>query len=688
MSYNISFRKIHLKISLIISFFIGLTSVLWAQNLVPNPSFQNNPSKSTIHYPSELMREQMVPQDWEIVDGFPDFFNDLNSTYLGYSILNTEDGVGGKLGLRMTSPDNDLEAVQTKLKSELVKGEKYIVSFRMAQCQYSNYAMDMIPFILSDKRLTSTTLKEQSKRNLCIIETPKNYVSRDGWRTVNFIYTAKGGERYLTVLNNSYTLSRSEKSTVNRTRFSFTGNHLEGSAYYFFSEISVKPYTNEADCEPFVFSPTEDITKDESFDSFQTKLQALLKLNLISVNEARLKQDQLLKEHTIFLVDISGSMKSGFRNIKRFISDIMVTLPEDNLVSLIVFSGNSRVVLRRANKSLLASAMDGFFADGETNIRAGLNDMNYLIDPTEMTTLEVFTDEKSSVVTYLELIRPNEFTNVRTSDLHLKYESKLAPVVASSIHNDSTSQRIIKHIYESENPNAYFTFKPGKMVSFQYATDCGLNPIESQEEETELSEVKATNNVFLVDVSSSMNEGSKLTNLKASLFKYTGTLPSSHRVSVVSFSSTTEVLLNAAELNDPRFSTVINDLKGRGTTKVNEGIKYIYDHYTDVRNQNLSFVLFTDGVFKLSEESEQAILENQNIHFTIFQFGDRKNKQLVELTERQKLNYKKISPKKISEELSKLEKENPFPEKFSLQQPEIWKYFQDNIMEITGYNEK
>ena len=184
-----------------------------------------------------------------------------------------------------------------------------------------------------------------------------------------------------------------------------------------------------------------------------------------------------------------------------------------------------------------------------------------------------------------------------------------------------------------------------------------------------------------------MNEGNKLANLKQSLFTYVGTLNSNNRVSVVSFSSKTEVLLHAAELNDPRFTSVIQDLKGRGTTKVNEGIKYIYDHYTDVRNQNLSFVLFTDGVFNLSEESERSILENQNIHLTIFQFGDKKNKQLVELTERQKMNYKKIKPKKITEELTKLAKANPFPEKFSLAQPEVWKYFQDHIMEITGYNE-
>ena len=668
------------------SLILLFSNFLYAQNLVPNPAFQNTQVNSTVHYPSELMKTPVIPPNWEVVQGFPDFFNDLNSTYIGYSLLNTEDGVGGKLGMRMTTEKNEYESVQTKLTSELVKGEKYVISFTIAQCQYSNYSMDMIPFILSSERITTSNILEHSTKNVCILETSQNYLAKDGWRIVRFVYEAKGGEKYLTLLNNSYTFARHEKSQVNRTRFTYTGNQLEGSAYYFFSEVSVELADENSGCEPFVFSPEENITKNESFESFQTKLQALLKLNLVGVNEERIKQDHLLKEHVIFVVDISGSMKSGFRNIKRSVLEMMNDIPDERLVSLVVFSGNSRIVLQRQNKALLSSALNAFYADGETNIRAGLNDMNFLIDPTEMTFLEVFTDEKSSVSTYLELIRSRQFETKRISELHLSFESNLTPVIANNINNDSTSLRIIKHIYDSENPNEYFNFKHSKIKGFQYSKECNAQAQEINNDE-EASSVKLTNNVFLIDVSSSMNEGNKLANLKQSLFTYIGTLNSNNRVSVVSFSSKTEVLLHAAELNDPRFTSVIQDLKGRGTTKVNEGIKYIYDHYTDVRNQNLSFVLFTDGVFNLSEESERSILENQNIHLTIFQFGDKKNKQLVELTERQKMNYKKIKPKKITEELTKLAKANPFPEKFSLAQPEVWKYFQDHIMEITGYNE-
>ena len=55
------------------------------------------------------MRTPVVPKNWEIVEGFPDFFNDLNSTYIGYSILNTNDGIGGKLGMRMTKGKNTKE---------------------------------------------------------------------------------------------------------------------------------------------------------------------------------------------------------------------------------------------------------------------------------------------------------------------------------------------------------------------------------------------------------------------------------------------------------------------------------------------------------------------------------------------------------------------------------------------------
>ena len=675
------------QLCLIIVYNCVFGSFIHAQNLIPNPTFINSETRSSVHYPTELMRSPIVPKYWEIVDGYPDFFNDLNSTYIGYPILNTEDGIGGKLGMRMTNSDNEFEAVETMLTNELVKGEKYIISFTMAQCQYSNFSMDMIPFILSNERTSKNNIVDHTTNNLCLLETSQKYLSKDGWKTVRFVYKAKGGEKYFTLINNSYTFARHEKSKVNRTRFNFTGNKLEESSYYFFSEVSVELAAGDTDCEPFVFSPNEDITKDESFETFQTKLQALLKLDLVEVNEKRLKQEHLLNEHTIFLIDISGSMKSGFRNIKRFVLDIMDEMSDQELVSLIVFGASSKIILQRANKENLRDALNSFFADGETNIRAGLNDMDFLIDPNEKTTLEVFTDEKSSVMAYLELIRPNQFENRKTSDLHLKYESNLTPVIASNISNDSTSQRLIQHIYESENPNEYFNFKPGEIKGFQFSKECNSAVQYESISEKSTIEEKITNNVFLIDVSSSMKEGNKLSNLKTSLFTYTATLNSTNRVSVVSFSSKTEVLLDAAEKNDPLFNKVIQDLKGRGTTKVNDGIKYIYNHYTDVKHQNLSFVLFTDGVFSLSEESERAILENQNIHLTIFQFGDRKNQQLVELTERQNLNYKKISPKKIIEELYKLEKDNPFPTRFSLEQPEIWKYFQDNIMEITEYND-
>lgn len=664
---------------------VMFSDLLLGQNLVPNPSFQNAEVNSTVHYPSELMRTPIVPKNWEIVQGFPDFFNDLNSTYIGYSILNTEDGIGGKLGMRMTTENNEYEAVETQLSRDLVKGEKYIVSFTIAQCQYSNYAMDMIPFILSKERITKSNILEQTKSNLCLLETSQKYLSKDGWKKVSFVYEAKGGEKFLTLLNNSYTFANHEKSAVNRTRFNFTGNQLEGSAYYFFSEISIELAVEDSGCEPFVFSPEENITKNESFENFQTKLQALLKLGRIEINETALKQEHLLKEHTIFLVDISGSMKSGYRNVKRFVEERVEKISDKQLVSLVVFNGQSKVVFQRQTKDKLSQALNRFLADGETNVVTGLYAMTALINTTEQTTLEILTDEKNKVMFYMEAAHANEYEKTEEAQLYIKYESKLLPVLTNK--NNRVSERLIRHIYDSETPNKFFTVKPSKIKRFQYSKECNA-VVQSESISNEIaSTTKVTNNVFLVDVSSSMNEKNKLSNLKRSLFTYTGTLNLNNRVSVVSFSSKTEVLLNAAELNDPRFTTVIQDLKGRGTTKVNEGIKYIYDQYNDVRHQNLSFVLFTDGVFNLSEESERVILENQNIHLTIFQFGDRKNKQLVDLTERQKLNYKKISPKKITEELSKLEKENPFPEKFSTQQPEVWKHFQDNIMEITGYND-
>lgn len=687
MHYKSNFRELY-RLLLFVTITFIYSGSLHSQNLIPNPSFLNTETKTTIHYPTELMRNPIVPKHWEMVVGYPDFFNNTSSTYLGYPILNADQGTGGKLGMRMTAPNNELEAVETKLTKELVKGEKYTISFTIAQCHYSNYSMDMIPFILSNEHVTKHNVFQNTTQHLCLLETSKSYLASDGWKIVSFIYEAKGGEKYFTLLNNSYTSIKHEKSKVNRNRFSFTGNQLEGSAYYFFNHISVELTTEEEEKCPSVSLASNPKELDrESIDEFQKELQILSKLELVNLNVKKLKQEKLLDEHVIFLLDISGSMKNVFPYVKVMTLEILKDIPDHQMKSLVVFSDVSQIIFNRVNKAELASTIDRLIAGGETNVVEGFRSMNSLIDPSEMTVLEIFTDEQVRIMTYLEEERPKQFTFTKSNDLYIKYETILTSEIANNIIHDSTDQRIIQHLFKSSDPTEYINFKPSKFNDFQYSKEC-ISTLQNEPITEERKDIeKSTNTVYLVDVSASMNEGNKLAELKKSVLAYNETLSASNRVSLVSFSSTIDVLLNSVPTNDTQFKETILKLEGKGSTKINDGIKYMYDHYKDVKHQNRSFVLFTDGKFVLSQESERIILENQDIHLTIFQFGDRKNRQLMELTKDKRMNYKKISPKDIKSELIKMEKEFSFPKRFSLEQPQVWKYFQKHILEITGYHD-
>jgi|GEM_PF-4664766 len=674
------------RLLLLVTFFCCFCGLIQAQNLISNPTFINSTMKETVHYPSELMRNPAVPEQWEMVVGYPDFFNNSSSTYLGYPILNTDQGTGGKLGMRMTTSNNESEAVETKLTQALIKGARYKVSFTMAQCHYSNYSMGMIPFILSNEHVTKDNMLQNVNQNLCVLETSKDYLAKDGWVTVSFVYEAKGGENYFTLINNSYTSSEQEKSKFNLLRFDYTGNQLEGSSYYFFENISLEATTDTTECPSFSLNSDPKTLENLPLNEFQTKLQILSKFGLVELREDKLNEENLLNAHVIFLVDISGSMKTVLPSLKFQILDILNKIPNDQLVSLVEFSDRSHILFNRVNKENLINSLNNLYGDGETNITAGYRDMSSLIDPEEMTILEVFTDEKIKIMSYLEQERPKQFQNTKNMEDYLEYESILTSEISEHIIHDSTDQRIIKHIYESKTPNAYFDFKSSNLKEFQYSKECTSTAQNNIVAEERGDLEKLTNNVYLIDVSSSMSEGNKLPQLKNSLLAYNESLGEDNRVSLVTFSSTIDVLLNSIKPSDPLFKEKIQDLKGKGWTKIDDGIKFMYSHYKNTNHQNLSFVLFTDGEFTLSKASEKIILENQDIHLTIFQFGDKKSRQLTALTEAEKLNYKKIKPKDIQSELVILEKKFPFPTRFSLEQPKIWNYFQDNILEIMEYH--
>lgn len=656
------------------------------QNLIMNPTFSSS-EITTNHYPNELRKTPIMASDWIIIAGAPDFFNDSKSTYLGFPLYNSTENSGGKIGLRMTNSKNEPEAVATKLSKELEKGKSYTISFTMMQSAYSNYSMNMIPFILSNEKVTKEQLTIQNdSRHICFLETKKNYLANDGWVTVSFIYKASGGEKYFTLLNNINNSARIEKSKANRMPFSFSDNQLEASSYYFFSKISIQLSTKDSDCKPIVLALDSKIDENQSWVEFKNKIDILSTLDAISIDNSELIKKKFWIKHHIFLIDVSGSMIPIMNEVIEETISLVNQIPDNDPISLVVFNKNSSLICAKSNKTKISNAIANLIADGATNLTDGLNEMYSLISPEDYTVLEIFTDQMSDALTFMDSKGSDSSRGFKN---HYEFTKLPQRTIIKNLKEKTYYDEMLRHIYKQKNYADYFEFDSNFPTNALYSKECDSNRNQAQASLENQSIEKSTNFVYLIDVSASMNEKNKMDELKKSILQYNETLDGSHHVSLVSFSSTVTILLEGVHPKSEEFKTTIHDVKGKGATKIDDGIQHIYSNYKQTDNENVSFILFSDGELTLSQASEQIILEHPEIHLTIFQFGDRKNKRLIELTNNQKLVYRKVKPSNVKNELIQAEQEFPFPKKFSLDQPGVWKYFQNNILEITskGYHD-
>lgn len=671
-----------IKINLLFLLLFSGYAYSQGQNLVSNPTFLSSEIK-TNHYPNELRKNPIMATDWTIIAGAPDFFNDSKSTYLGYPLYNSTENSGGKIGLRMTNSTNEPEAVATKLTQELVKGKHYKISFSLIQSNYSNFSMNMIPFILSNDKPTKENLITQNpSQHLCFLETKKNYLASDGWITVSFIYEAKGGEKHFTLLNNVNNFARQEKSKANRMPFSFSDNQLVESSYYFFSKISVALTDEISNCAPIELSSDPKSLDSESPEIMAENIKTLTKLGVFEIKEPILANSNLFQPHHIFLIDISNSMTSVIEKVKSEAIGIISRLQANQTISLVVFNETSQIICSRATKEIAISNIMKLRASDKTNLRAGLEDMKSLISQDEMVVLEVFTDEITGAQQYIQSNQFGNFIQTNEGWYYREYETKLSSQALSKLLENPVYKDDVATLFK--NPSVYFNLKKTNLTDFQYATECDSDIRNPASISINHGIEKSTNFVYLIDVSASMNENNKMDELKKSILQYNETLDEMNHVSLVSFSSTVTVLLEGLHPRNKEFETTIHEVKGKGATKIDDGIQHIYENYAQREDENLSFILFSDGEFTLSHASEKLILEHPEIHLTIFQFGDRKNKRLIELTNNQKLVYRKVKPSNVKNELILAEQEFPFPKKFSLEQPSIWKYFQNNILEITS----
>jgi len=246
-------------------FFLFLFSAYsQSSNLLINGSFENYytcPKGYTESYTRFFLPAWRMP-----TKGTPDYFNKCSKfdvgvpqnfmgsinpqhgeAYIGLVLLDTPSGVRKAINYR--------EYIQAQLKQPLVIGQRYRVRFYYALAQNSTYSINRIGVFLS-------SLMVEAKKGVLSVKPqlevdPLVFPSVQGeWIEFNQVFTAKGGERYITI-GNFYPDSKT----------GYANNNIDGLhavlqkkvltnkiAYYYIDNVSVEALLNEESNEPIPFS--------------------------------------------------------------------------------------------------------------------------------------------------------------------------------------------------------------------------------------------------------------------------------------------------------------------------------------------------------------------------------------------------------------------------------------------------
>jgi uncharacterized protein YegL len=286
-----------------------------AQNLVMNPSLESYTYPVIRTWPSATEAGQPVCPGWVTpTRGTADFYNSDESVCDGYPIAKARTGEGRcamilGLGSQHAGITNYKEYIQGKFATPLEAGKKYCVKFYVALDRASNYTTTGIGAYISNNAVLSN-LKEPLWHEPQIIS-HRLITYEDGWTEISGTYTAKGGERYITLGSYTDTSVVSLYSLGKAPLKSVSSGHITRSAYFYFDDISVTPDDGKiCDC---------------------------------SIK----KTDDRPGDYFLFLLDISGSMaKSGKLDLmKRQLVDFTQNLNENNRIAIMAFSDNAKMLL-------------------------------------------------------------------------------------------------------------------------------------------------------------------------------------------------------------------------------------------------------------------------------------------------------------------------------------------------------
>jgi Mg-chelatase subunit ChlD len=139
---------------------------------------------------------------------------------------------------------------------------------------------------------------------------------------------------------------------------------------------------------------------------------------------------------------------------------------------------------------------------------------------------------------------------------------------------------------------------------------------------------KPNNLLFLVDVSGSMKDSTRLGYMKLTLHRLIDAIRDVDSISFITYADTVKVLCEAVSGADkPRLHALVDALKARGVTHGRKamimGQKLLQDHYITLGNNQM--LIATDGLFYFDKKDEEAWFArqgNEPVIVSTIAFGD------------------------------------------------------------------
>lgn len=284
---------------------------------------------------------------------------------------------------------------------------------------------------------------------------------------------------------------------------------------------------------------------------------------------------------------------------------------------------------------------------------------------------------------------PNDLSPLSSNESYAQtsenpyYNSRLNPVSTFSIDVDRASYTNIRRfINQGEKPVKdavrleemvnYFNYnyqKPtdGIIETYTELSACPWNSksqllhIGLQSKVSKVDSLKASNFVFLIDVSGSMHDHNKLPLVKATLKMVTQKMKNDDKISIVVYAGEAGCVLESTSgENKNKIIEALNHLEAGGSTAGGEGIELAYrialNHF--IKGGNNRIILATDGDFNVgvsSNESLELLIEEKrksNVFLTVLGYGmgNYKDDKLELLANKGNGNYAYIDNKKEAEE--------------------------------------